>query len=429
MTEAKSEQLLHNLNLLLEINSSLNRAVGLDEVLQNIIRGLVDIFGYNGSLIFEYANDKEPLLTLKAHAYNCDTGILKKVEKLLGFSVLGHEFKPEEDQIFQRLYIKHLPVVASFNEIKDDDLKLIRIFADQVAVALENSRLFTEERRQRQVNETLREIAQAVGSSLDPDDVLHMILEELKKVIDYQGGAILLIDEKERLIYTRILEGYGKDAELFTLPLDSDKGITVEVARTGEPLYIPDVSQDERFISFDRTQGSEMTVPLKIKERVIGVLNVETDKIDAYSEEDLRLLMTFASQSAVALENTRYYENIRQSEERFSHIAENIGDWVWEIDQEGCYTYCNSVVTRILGYSPEEMMGKPLYDFAIEAEYEKMKNWRVERERDLLFLFFSLVQRRTCRRARKRKNAFRREMKPSWWLMMRRYCARLSGVC
>ena len=88
MGEAKSEQLLHNLNLLLEINVSLNRAAGLDEVLQNITKGLVDIFGYNGSLIFEYENVGEPLLTLKAQAYNCDTVILKKVEKFLGFSVL-----------------------------------------------------------------------------------------------------------------------------------------------------------------------------------------------------------------------------------------------------------------------------------------------------------------------------------------------------
>ncbi len=615
MAEIKSEQLLQNLNLLLEINSSLNRAVGLDEVLQNITLGLVDIFGYNGSLIFEYENVREPLLTLKAQAYNCDTRILKKVEKILGFSVLGHEFKPEEDQIFHRLYIEQVPVVnenisdllsslvrsrelkklapviarlvkakaaaivplvaekrvvgvfvvASFTEIKVNDLELIRIFAgqaaiaverarlfenerrhaaqlavlrsvansisasldlddilakaarqmvehfnvdhcgilafdtkfemgrvlaeypdrniigetfpikgytaaeriievpeplfieniktnplmaavredmerldinsmlilplvikgrtigsigldsigkqctfldedialaqaiaDQVAIALENGRLFAEERRQRQVNETLREIAQAVGSSLDPDDVLRMILQELKKVIDYQGGAILLIDENERLLYVRMLEGYGKDAELFTLPLDSDKGVTAEVARTGEPIYVPDVSRDERFISVDRTKGSELTVPLKIKERVIGVLNVETDKIDAYSEEDLRLLTTFANQSSVALENARYYESIRLSEERFSHIAENIGDWVWEVDQEGRYTYCNSVVTGILGYTPEEIMGKPLYDFAIKPEYEKIKNW-AERIPENLETFTNVVTRKLHR--------------------------------
>jgi len=615
MVEGKSEQLLHNLNLLLEISSSLNRAAGLDEVLQNITRGLVEIFGYNGSLIFEYENIREPLLTLKALVYNDDPGIIKKVEKLVGFSVLGHQFKPEEDQIFQRIYIEQLPfvsenisdllsslvrskalkklapvvarlvrakaaaivpmvaekrvigvfVVSSFNEIKDANLELIRIFADQaviamerarlyenerrhaaqlavlrsiansisasldlddilakaarqmvehfnvdhcgilafntnfemgrvlaeypdrnivgetfpikgyaaaeriiddpqplfigdtshdplmavvrkemerldirsmlilplvvkgetvgsigldsigkqctfldeeitlaqaiadqVAVALENARLFAEEHHQRQINETLREIAQAVGSSLDPDDVLRMILQELKKVIHYQGGAILLINEKERLLYVRMLEGYGKDDELFTLPLDSDKGITVEVARTGEPLYIPDVSRDKRFISAGRTEGSELAVPLKIKERVIGVLNVETDKIDAYSDEDLRLLMTFANQSSVALENARYYESVRLSEERFSHIAENIGDWVWEIDQEGRYTYCNSVVTGILGYTPEEMMGKPLYDFAIKSEYEKIKNW-AERIPEKLETFSNVVTRKLHR--------------------------------
>lgn len=615
MAEVKSEQLLQNLNLLLEINVSLNRVAGLDEVLQNITKGLVDIFGYNGSLIFEYENVGEPVLTLKALAYDYDPEIIKKVEKLLGFSVLGHQFKPEEDQIFQRIYIEQLPlvtedisdllahlvrskalkklapivarlvkakaaamfpmlvekrvvgvfVVSSFNEIKDDDLELIRIFAgqaaiaverarlyenerrqasqlailrsvansvsasldlndilakaarqmvehfnvdhcgilaierslemsrvlaeypdrsivgqtfpikgyaaaeriidipkplfiqdtmhdplmaavkkdmermdirsmlmlplvvkgetvgsigldsigkqrtfrdeeitlaqaiaDQVAIALENARLFAEEHHQRQINETLREIAQVVGSSLDPDDVLRMILEELKKVIDYQGGAIMLIDENERLLYVRMLEGYGKDAELFTLPLDSDKGITVEVARTGVPIYVPDVSRDKRFIGAGLNKGSELAVPLKIKERVIGVLNLETNEIDAYSEEDLRLLTTFASQSAVALENARYYESIRLSEERFSHIAENIGDWVWEIDHEGRYTYCNSVVTSILGYTPDEMMGKLLYDFAVQQEYEEMKN-RVERIPEKPETFNNIVTRKLHR--------------------------------
>ncbi|MQY77134.1 MAG: GAF domain-containing protein [Spirochaeta sp.] len=594
MAEAKSKQLLHNLSLLLEINSILNSAVSMDQVLQSIARGLVDVFGYGGSLVFEHQEDEGPVLTIKAFAYNYGSETIERIEKLLGFPLVGYQFHPETGGLFHRFYSEHqavlsnnvtvlvagmlhstgkmklapvitrllkiksvivyplvvkertigVLVVAAQKQMRREDLELVRAFADQaaiamerahlyekehrlvseltilrsvansistsldlddiltkaarlmvehfnidhcgilafdadfemsrvlaeypdrsiigqtfpikgygaaeriievpeplfiedtrtnplmttvreamvrmdigsmlilplvikgrtigsigldsigkqctfrdkeinlaqaiadqVAIALENGRLFAEEHHQRQINETLREITQAVGSSLDPDDVLRMILQELKKVIDYQGGAILLIDEKERLLYVRMLEGYGKDAKLVTLPLDSDKGITVEVARTGEPLYVPDVSQDERYINIGINTGSELAVPLKIKERVIGILNVETDKIDAYSKEDLRLLTTFANQSAVALENARYYESIRLSEERFSHIAENIGDWVWEIDNEGRYTYCNSVVTSILGYTPEEMMGRPLYDFAIESEYEKIKNW------------------------------------------------------
>ncbi|MBA7525209.1 Sensor histidine kinase RcsC [subsurface metagenome] len=495
MAEAKSEQLLQNLNLLLEINSSLNRAVGLDEVLQNIVRGLVDILGYNGSMIFEYEKIREPLLTLKALAYNYDPAIIKKVEKLLGFSVLGHQFKPEEDRIFHRIYIEHLPVVtenisdllsslvrfrglkklapviarlvkakaaaivpmvaqkrvigvfvvASFNEIKADELKLIRIFADQAAIAVERARLYENERRHASQLAVLRSVANSVSASLDLDDILakaarlmveHFNIDHcgiLAFDTNYEMGRVLAEYPDRGIIgQTFPIKGYGaaeriiaspeplfiegtktnplmaavrKDMErmdirsMLILPLvikgrtigsigldsigkqctflDEEialaQAIADQVARTGEPIYVPDISRDKRYISVSWTQGSEMAVPLKIKERVIGVLNVETDKIDAYSEEDLCLLATFANQSSVALENARYYESIRLSEERFSHIAENIGDWVWEVDQEGRYTYCNSVVTSILGYTPEEMMGKPFYDYTINQDYEEVK--------------------------------------------------------
>jgi len=260
MAEAKSEQLLNNLSLLLEMNSILNSTVGMDQVLQSIARGLVDVFGYGGSLVFEYQEDEGPVLSIKAFAYKYGSEIIDRIEKLLGFPLVGYQFRPETGRTFHRLYSEHRALLSN-----------------NVTVLV---------------------------------------------------AGLLHSTGKKKLapVITRLLK---------------IKSIIV--------------------------------YPLVVKESTRGVLVVAAQK--QMGREDLELVRTFADQAAVALENARYYESIRLSEERFSHIAENIGDWVWEVDQEGRYTYCNSVVTSILGYTPEEMMGKALYDFASKPEYEKIRNW------------------------------------------------------
>ncbi|HIP96099.1 MAG TPA: PAS domain S-box protein, partial [Anaerolineae bacterium] len=114
-------------------------------------------------------------------------------------------------------------------------------------------------------------------------------------------------------------------------------------------------------------------VPLIAKEKVIGGLTIDSRQPGVYDEADARLAQVFAQQAAIAIENARLYERVMESEERFRDVTANTGDWIWETDVKGRYTYSSPVVARILGYVPEEVLGKHVYDFLHPDDREALK--------------------------------------------------------
>jgi signal transduction histidine kinase len=123
--------------------------------------------------------------------------------------------------------------------------------------------------------------------------------------------ALWLVDEEG--VLTRWAHTHGAHVvELDTLPLDDAEGIVPAAARSGEPIYVPDVQEDSRYRAVDK--GSEirsvLCVPLKVKDRVLGVMNAESDHLDAFDEVDQRLFATLVDYTALALENARLYQEI-----------------------------------------------------------------------------------------------------------------------
>jgi PAS domain S-box-containing protein len=191
-------------------------------------------------------------------------------------------------------------------------VELVQPFAQYAATAIENARLYQAEQARHRVANTLHEVTQIIGSTLELDEVLHRILEELEKVLDFQTAALLLIDPARNELYVREWRGYPADMEKLRFPLQSEEGVTVHVAKTGRPTYVPDTTQDERYVDGGRAGRSELTVPLVVKGQVIGVLNAENVEPNAYTQEDLQLLAAFANQATIAIENARLYQEAQQ---------------------------------------------------------------------------------------------------------------------
>ncbi|NOY08612.1 MAG: GAF domain-containing protein [Spirochaetes bacterium] len=358
------------LNLHSEINNALNSSICLDKVLKIITDGMVEIFGCTGSLIFLDEEGKGQTLTLNALAF--ENNRVGKTGEPFDFPLNENHFKLKQNKNFHRLYFEKLPVtsnngsdllaglfgqnifknsisviadllkvssmllipLASENMVKGllvlisrkktskRDIERIQAFAGQAAHAIEKEHIYRNELRQRQVNETLREVSNVISSTLELKEVLFRILEQLKKVINYQAAGVLLVDEERKKLYVKIVQGFRKDAEKLSLPLDGEKGITVHVARTGKIQYIPDISKDKRHVNAGIIRGSELAVPLKVKDKVIGVLNLESKQIDAFSRDDCQLLSAFANQAAIAIENARLFE----AEQSRRRIAETLGE-------------------------------------------------------------------------------------------------------
>ena len=138
--------------------------------------------------------------------------------------------------------------------------------------------------------------------------IYRIVLEVVRRVLDFTNCAILLVDEDAGELVMIAEEGYPSETRGLRLPLADGKGITVWVAANGERLYVPDVTKDPRYFPGVPEAKSELAVPIRIRDRTLGVLNVESDQLDAFDEDEAMLLQALASQLAVALELHRSRE-------------------------------------------------------------------------------------------------------------------------
>ena len=193
------------------------------------------------------------------------------------------------------------------NAFDEDDQQLLSTIAAQVAIAIENARLYEETSRRLKELSILYEVAMAATSAVHPDQALERAVDAMQRVLHFQVFGFLLLDESTGELHLH--HSYrGIDPEAAgKVDLRLGRGITGWVAQTGQPLLVPDVSQDPRYLDAITGIRSEMCVPLKIGERVIGVIDVEGDRANAFSEDDLRLLSTLAGQLATTIENARLF--------------------------------------------------------------------------------------------------------------------------
>jgi sigma-B regulation protein RsbU (phosphoserine phosphatase) len=198
-------------------------------------------------------------------------------------------------------------------QFTDRDVAIVRQFAAHVAVALVNARLYERSRRDADAFETLAEIGREVTSLLDLDQLFTRIAQLTKGVVDYRTFGILLLDDSGEL-EMKLAVHYGEKVTVPRVPLG--EGLVGYAALHKEAVLVPDVSQDPRYIKLVPDVRSELVIPMLLKDRCIGVVDLESPELDAFSKRDVEILTLLASQAAVAIENARLYEALRANEER-----------------------------------------------------------------------------------------------------------------
>ena len=157
-----------------------------------------------------------------------------------------------------------------------------------------------------QVEPLLLEVADVVNSTLDLDTTLRRVAELVRKVIDYQIFAILLLNEKTQDLHIRFQVGYPREIA-DRLRIKVGEGVTGLAAQRREAVLVNDVTQEARYINAVPNVCSELAVPLIVKNRVIGVINIEAEQRDYFREDHMRLLTLIASRMAVGIENARLH--------------------------------------------------------------------------------------------------------------------------
>jgi len=193
--------------------------------------------------------------------------------------------------------------------------KVVTLLASRLAVAIENARLFQKVRAQAETLLVLNEVSREISSILDVEELLRRAAELIKRVIDYQIVSIMLYDEEQKIFRHRLDVKHGQRVQ-GKLRVAATEGIVGAAATLREPVLVPDVTNDPRYLMVNPETRSELAIPMIYKNKVIGVLDLESPQLNYFTEEHVQTLTILAANLAVALENARLYEQVARDEAR-----------------------------------------------------------------------------------------------------------------
>lgn len=183
---------------------------------------------------------------------------------------------------------------------------------------LENSTEMEELRRRFERLNVLHQVNTVIHSTLDPQRALQLIVGEAVRVMSATSGSLVLINPTTGFL--EIEAAHGLPGGTRQLRLKVGEGITGWVARTGKAARVGDVSNDPRYIMVKENIRSELAAPLEVAGELRGVLNVDSDRLNAFSAEDEQLLRDLAVQAAQVIRNTWLYEQLRQKAALFESL-------------------------------------------------------------------------------------------------------------
>lgn len=192
---------------------------------------------------------------------------------------------------------------------------IMTLMASRLAIAIENARLFERVRSQADTLLILNEVAREANSILSVEELLRRAAELVKRVIDYQILGILLYDPATNMFRHRLDVKYGQSAQ-GKLRVTANEGVVGTAVSTAQPIRVPDVTLDSRYIMVNPETRSELAVPMIHKGKVVGVLDLESPQTNYFTEDHVQTLMILAAHLAVSLENAQLYERLARDEAR-----------------------------------------------------------------------------------------------------------------
>lgn len=376
--------------LLIEASHILNLDLELNTLLKNISSILTDylqadasailLFGSPGRRadLFTYAEGRSRIIEIDAKAKDEGAaGLVIDSNKPL----IINEFAGNENlqqAIGKRLNIScrnlmaapivrgdnFLGVIEVFNkkdgsDFGESDLEIMNALGEQIALAVANAKLLRRAQRKGREAQSLYEVGKMMSATIELEEILKIIVAEVSRLVRVNVATIYIVDPVDGSIKDIVWQGVPESYKT-RLTLKIGQGICGWVAKTGQSVVLNDVSENKQYIQMRPETKSEIAVPLIAQDKVIGVFNVESDELNAYSQADLELLETFGSQAAVSIERALLY---KEAMERKS-FAEQLA--VARRIQETFFPKNAPVIAGfdIAGVNiPSEAVGGDYYDF------------------------------------------------------------------
>jgi signal transduction histidine kinase/AmiR/NasT family two-component response regulator len=338
---AENVRRLEEQKILFTVSQEIASKLELKVILQKIMEKAVELLGVKTGEIVLWDSRK----------HNYATAIVQGVSE----SLIGRELSSPPDGIVGEIIMKKMPVLVRDYEhharrwteldsyhlkevvgvplivremiigamvvgtsdpqrhFRQKDIDLLFNFSHQAAIAIGNAKLYQDSLEKIKQLTALYEVGKALSSTLDLEELLQKSLELLKERFGYPLCVILLLDKEKNELYIKQVLGRSfeevKDLR-FKVGVD---GIVGWVAKNGESYYAPDVAKDPRYIPGLASIRSEAAFPLKIRDQVIGVMDVESDELMRFDEEDLKVLSSLASQVSIFIENAQLFFQLKQT--------------------------------------------------------------------------------------------------------------------
>jgi sigma-B regulation protein RsbU (phosphoserine phosphatase) len=246
------------------------------------------------------------------------------------------------------------------NSFTREQQQILALLASRLAGAIENARLFESVRRQADTLLVLNEAGREASSILDVEELLRHAGDLIKRVIDYQMLSIMVYDAEQKRFTHAVDVRYGR-SEQSKLAVGPTEGIVGAAVALREPVRVPDVSLDPRYVLCNPEARSELAVPMVYKGRVVGVIDLESPVKNYFTEEHVQAISTLAASLAVSIENARLYEQVVRGEarmERELQAARRIQGGLLPPVPSGDYGL--DIAAR---YAPARELGGDIYDF------------------------------------------------------------------
>jgi NtrC-family two-component system sensor histidine kinase KinB len=212
----------------------------------------------------------------------------------------------------------------------------------------------------------LHETSRVLAATLDLDGVLRSLMAQVRDYFQVDATSVALVDEETGGLVFRVAVGEAAD-DMIGLRMPLDQGIVGWVARSGEPLLVPETQVDERFYAgVDEKTGFEtraiLAVPIKTDSHTIGVIEVLNPAVGIFDEDAQRVLLSVADLAAVAIHNAELYERARQAERRYESLFNEGSDPILVLDLEGHILDINRRAVEVFECSREQASSMRLCD-------------------------------------------------------------------
>jgi PAS domain S-box-containing protein len=208
---------------------------------------------------------------------------------------------------------------------------------------------------------TVADVSRAISEVRNVEDVLQLICDRAKERFGLYHVHIYLLDEANQML--NLAAGAGAPGRIMRerghrIPVNHPHSLVAGAGRTGEARIVNDVQQSPDFLPnplLPETR-SEMAIPMRLGDRIVGVLDVQSDRLNRFDEEDVQIKTALAAQAAIAIENARAFEAIESARRETQRIYDLTPDLIGTVSFDGRFLSLNPSWERVLGYSREYLM-------------------------------------------------------------------------